>query len=224
MGGERIEQVSVGANGIAGDRAWGVRDVETGMILTGRREPRLLLASAWLPNGRPVIRLDDGREVETSDELSAWLDRPVELVAPGDTPATYEDPRDVERETDWVAWEGPSGSFHDGASVVSMVSTRSLADYDRRRFRQNLILDGADRELDECTLVGHDATVGSVGLHVRKPIDRCIMVTRAQPGLPADLGVLKRLIRERDNLMGVGAEVYRDGTLRVGDALHPVPD
>jgi hypothetical protein len=156
--------------------------------------------------------------------LSSWLDRAVTLVAAGTGPGTFEDTPDIEHERTWVSWQGPAGSFHDGASCVSMVSTASLADYEQQRFRINLILDGADPDHDEELLVGHDVTIGSVGLHVRKPIDRCIMVTRAQPGIAPDLGVLKRVRRERSNTMGVGARVYRDGTLAVGDAIHPVPD
>jgi uncharacterized protein YcbX len=46
--GEQLTQAIVDNDGIRGDRAWGVRDSVTGRILTGRREPRLLLASAHL--------------------------------------------------------------------------------------------------------------------------------------------------------------------------------
>lgn len=224
MGGERVEQVSAGELGILGDRAWAVRDLTNGTILTGRREPRLLMATAALPNGSPTIHTDDGHQLTTAEELSDWLDRPVELVPAGSVPGTYENPLDIDGEDDWVSWQGPIGSFHDGSSRLSMVSTRSLADYDPRRFRINLILDGADDELDEERLVDRDVTIGSVGIHVRKRIDRCIMVARAQPGLDADLSVLKRLIRERENMMGIGAKVYRDGTFAVGDVVHPLPD
>jgi uncharacterized protein YcbX len=224
MGGEQVEQVSVGELGIKGDRAWAIRDVTNGTILTARREPLLLMATAALANGRPTIRLEDGRQLSTDDELSAWLERPVELVPAGSTPGTYENPRDIEREDDWRSWQGPIGSFHDGESRMSMVSTRSLGDHERRRFRLNLVLEGADEDLDEDRLVGHDLTIGSVGIHVRKQIERCIMVTRAQPGIEADRSVLKRVARERGNRMGVGLLVYREGTLAVGDVLHPVPD
>ncbi len=224
MGGERLEQTAVGESGIVGDRAWGVRDEVTGMILTARREPRLLMAQASLPDGWPIISVDGGRQLTSSGELSDWLDRPVELVSARMAPGTFENPRDIDNEDDWVSWQSPVGSFHDSSSCVSMVSIRSLADYEQPRFRINLILDGADDELDEEMLAERDITIGSVGFHVGKPIDRCIIVSRAQPGITADLGILKRLIRERDNLMGIGARVYRDGTLAVGDAIHPLPD
>jgi uncharacterized protein YcbX len=224
MGGERVEQVAVSDTGILGDRAWGVRDEATGLILTGRREPRLLMATAAFRDNVPVVHLADGRELTTAAELSDWLDRPVDLVSANATPGTYENPRDVDLEDDWVSWQGPVGSFHDSPQRVSMVSTASLADYEPKRFRINLILDGADDELSETTLIDRDVTIGSVGLHLRRPIDRCIMITRAQPGIGADRGVLKRLVRVRDNLMGVGAQVYRDGTLAIGDVVHPLPE
>jgi hypothetical protein len=50
------------------------------------------------------------------------------------------------------------------------------------------------------------------------------MVTRAQPGIEADPGVFTRLVREHENRMGVGADVYREGRLAVGDVVHPLPE
>ena len=47
------------------------------------------------------------------------------------------------------------------------------------------------------------------------------MVTRAQPGVERDLGVLKTIIRERDNLLGIGATVGSSGRIDVGDELRP---
>jgi uncharacterized protein YcbX len=218
MMGEQLEVAQLGPHGIAGDRAWAVRDEVTGTILTGRREPRLLTAVARLVDARPVIELPDGRHATSSYELSAWLDRPVEFVQAGSTPGTYENPLDVDGESNWVSWQGPTGSFHDGSSTVSLVSTGTLVDFEPARFRINVILDGEGED----ALVEHDATIGSVGVHVRKPIDRCIMVARAQRGIAADLSVLKRVIAERNNRMGVGATVYRPGTLSLGERLLPV--
>lgn len=221
MAGEPLESTRVIETGIVGDRAWGIRDLASGMILTGRREPRLLMASARLVDGQPVVEVDGGQHVTTSAELSAWLDRPVELVSAGTTPGTFENPLDIDREDDWFSWQGPVGSYHDSASTVSMVTVDSLSGYEPPRFRANLILGGGGDELD---LVGHDVTIGSVGLTVRAPIERCVMVARAQPGIAADIGVLKRVIRERNNVMGVGARAYRDGVLSVGDPVVPVPE
>ena len=44
--GEPLQTATVAAVGIVGDRGWCVRDVATGAVLSAKREPRLLLATA----------------------------------------------------------------------------------------------------------------------------------------------------------------------------------
>jgi uncharacterized protein YcbX len=221
IGGEQLQTAEVDEQGIAGDRSWGVRDDESGMILTARRQPRLLMATATLDADRPVITTVDGARLTTSAEVSQWLERPVTLVAPGSTPPVFEGVSDIDHERDWDTWEGTLGTFHDGRSKLSMVSARSLGEFDRRRFRINLVLDSDDPADDEDALLERDVAVGGVTLFMRKTIERCVMVTRAQPGLPADLGVLKQVIRERANQMGIGAVVTAPGVISVGDTVAP---
>lgn len=217
VGGESLRTAHIGRTGITGDRAWGVRDETTGMILTGRREPRLLMATARINDDRPVITTADGRRHATVSELSAWLDRDVTMVAAGESPGTFENPLDVDTETNWVMWKGPAGSFHDSArTMVSLVSNTSLGAHEPRRFRINLILDGEGED----DLVDQSVSVGEVRLGIRKQIDRCIMVTRAQPGIPSDMQVLKQVVRERGNLMGIGAVVDAPGRVDIGDPVR----
>lgn len=212
MGGERVDAVDVDEHGIRGDRAWGLFDPATAMVLTARREPALLFLSARLVDGRPVITCDAGRELADDDALSAWMGRPVVLRPASAGPATFENPLDAEHETDWVSWQSTGGTYHDGGSKISFVSRRELGDWDPRRFRINLILAGADGDPP-----AGEVAVGTATLRVRRPIDRCVMVTRAQPGLPADRSLLGRLIRERGNRLGTGATVATPGTIAVGD-------
>jgi hypothetical protein len=192
--------------------------------LTARRAPELLFASARMVGAdEVVITLPDGDEISSRDgradeALSAWLGRSVTLVRPGTEGATYENPMDIENETDWISWQGPSWSFHDSAkSMVSIVGAATLGDRDVRRFRSNVVIDG-DGEDD---LVGSSIRLGTAQLEVTKQIDRCIMVTRPQPGLDRDLDVLKTVIRERNNMLSVGALVTGPGHVSVGDDLTP---
>ena len=60
--------------------------------------------------------------------------------------------------------------------------------------------------------------VGPV-LSVSKRIDRCVMVSRPQPGLGKDLDVLRTINREREACLSVGALVEREGPIAVGDAV-----
>lgn len=220
VGGERLAEAEVTPDGIRGDRAWGILDVTTGLVLTARREPALLFLSAvHRADDRPTIACDDGTELDDDDALSRWIGRPVELRSAADGPGTFENPMTVDdatgAERDWFQWQSAGRTFHDGRSTVSFVSRANLGDWDPRRFRANLVLDDGD---------GEDALTGEIGvgtavLTVRKPIERCVMVTRAQPGLPKDLTVLKQVVAERANRLAVGATVATAGVITEGDAF-----
>ncbi|MEZ5166079.1 MAG: MOSC domain-containing protein [Acidimicrobiales bacterium] len=150
-----------------------------------------------------MVRTADGRELRTSDDLSAWLDRPVTLTAAAGRPGgTYEVPLDFENEADWVSWQGPPDAWHDSTRTrVSLVSTATLGDWDVRRFRPNVVLDGEGED----ALVGRSIRIGDVALSVTKPIDRCVIVTRAQPGLDCDLDILRTINRDRGATLAIGA-------------------
>lgn len=219
LGGERLASAHLGEIGIDGDRWWGLVDTSTGNVLTARREPRLLFASARLLDAEHVVvTLPDGTETDDDDALSAWLERPVTLRRAGGEGGRYEAPLDFELDERWVSWQGPGRAWHDSAaSRVSLVSTATLGSWDRRRFRPNIVLDGSGED----DLVGSDVTLGGCRLTLTKQIDRCVMVTRAQPGLERDLDVLRTVNRERASLLAVGALVATEGTVTVGDELRP---
>ncbi|HEX5365676.1 MAG TPA: MOSC N-terminal beta barrel domain-containing protein [Acidimicrobiales bacterium] len=223
MAGERLEQARVGELGIEGDRGFGLVDRDTGIVLTARRVPELLLARPLLDGGRdrPRIELPDGTVTDSDDVLSSWLGRRVELrrPRPGER-GRYEVARNDDRpDGEWVGWEGPAGVFHDSARVqLSLTSEAALGGWDVRRFRPNVVLAGGD----ERDLVHRRVRVGDVELAVVKEIGRCVVVTRAQPGLERDKGVLVRVHRDRGGKLGVGALVRATGTIAVGDAVERV--
>lgn len=215
LGGETVDAAHVDEHGIEGDRAWGLYDPAADRVLTARREPQLLFLSAALVDGHPVVTTD-GEALADDAAISSWLGRPVELRAAGDDTVQFETPRDEEHETDWVSWESGGGTFHDGRSKLSLVGRATLGDWDARRFRINLLVEGSGED----DLSGAVAIGGAV-VQIRRPIERCIMVTRAQPGIDRDLDVLKRLRRERDNRLGIGGVVTTPGTITVGDEVRP---
>ena len=217
MQGEALVEADVDRRGIVGDRHWALVDVATGFTLTGRRQPELLLASATLDGDDVRIVLSDGSTPRTDTDLSDWLGHPVRLEAAGQRGGLFENPVDAEHEDgEWVQWRGPGGSFHDSTRTqLSLVSTTTLRDWDVRRFRPNVVLDG-DGEDD---LVATTIALGSTRLEVMKQIDRCVVVTRPQPALDRDLDVLRTINRERSSYLGVGAVVRESGRIAVGDAL-----
>jgi len=216
LGGERVEASEVSQHGLVGDRAFGLVDEATGHVLTARREPRLLFATARWHDGDVEITVPDNVLLDTDDKLSEWLGRRVRLTRAGAQGGTYENPADSERETDWMSWQGPGHAWHDsGTTRVSLVSTTTLGTWAPQRFRSNVLVEGGGED----ALVGHQVRLGTVVLSVEKLVGRCVMVTRAQPGLEVDREVLRRIHRERDGHLAVGALVIESGTVAEGDRL-----
>ena len=219
--GERLEAAAVTADGLEGDRQFAIYDVETGLGLTGRRVPELLFASARVDaNGSAEITLPDGSVAADDDTLSDWLGRSVALrSAASDAPRRYENVVDFEREptSEWELFEGAERAFHDNPRAqVSLVSTATIGSWDPRRFRANVLLDGEGED----SLVGSRVTLGEATLDVGVRIKRCVMTTRAQAGgIERDLDVLRTIARERGACLAVGALVFGQGTIRVGDML-----
>jgi uncharacterized protein len=222
--GERVEEVEVGPRGLAGDRGWAIFDLDTGFGLTARRAAELLFASARLrPDGTPEITLPDGSVAADDAALSAWLGRRVALRAAADVAGgrRYENPSDTETEAEesWAPFDGSTGAFHDsGSAAVTVVSTGTLDGRERRRFRANVVVDGAGED----DLVGRTVRLGAAELEILVPVPRCVMVTRAQPGgVEIDRDVLRRIHREHGGTLSVGGTVARQGAVRVGDEVVP---
>jgi uncharacterized protein YcbX len=221
--GERLDVAEFGPEGITGDRQWALFDLDTGYGLTARRVPELLFASACLRDDGVEVVLPDGTVTTDDGAISDWLGRRVTLRAAGSAPGRplYESPEDnlAETPTRWHDWQGAPGAFHDNADGrVSLVTTGTLGDWDRRRFRANVVLEGAG----EGGLIGSQVRVGGVVLDVGDPIPRCVMVTRPQPGgIARDTSILKTIHRERGGDLAVAAQVHRAGTVAVGDILEP---
>lgn len=227
MGGETLLDAVVTDLGVEGDRGWGVFDPATGLTLTARRAPQLLMASARLHDGEVVIELPDGREIGEGqdDVLSEWLGQPVELRTAGAEGGRYENPMNVVDESDWIEWNGPPGAFHDSTrSRFTLVSTESLGEWDVRRFRTNIVVDagGEDELVGRQIRIGH-APDGIVA-EVTKRVDRCIMVTRPQPGLERDLSVLTRIRDERELCLSVGCLVSAPGEIGLGAEVEVLAD
>jgi len=223
MQGEELTEATVGEFGIEGDRGWSLVDAASGLNLTARKRPELLYAAARVVDGDVVITLPDGTETNSDDELSSWAGADVELRrADADSAGTFETQADETETGKWYQWTGATGSFHDSrVSPISLVTAGTYRDWDPRRFRINVTLDGSGED----ALVDTPVTVGGATLHVMKQIDRCVMVTRPQPAhgdgpeLERDLSVLKTINAENATFLGVGAIVTTPGRIAVGDQL-----
>lgn len=230
--GEALTGAVVERDGVRGDRCWGIRDGSTGRILTARRRPELLHASASYRDGLPVIELPDGREVAgpgpASDRrLSDWLGAPVSLVTSLGSRAGraeyFEDATDDDSRA--IEWTMPESRFVDAAAllVLTTASLRAAAalqpasSWEPRRFRPNVLVDVPGDGFAEDDWIGRPLRLGAVGLAPTQGCIRCTMVTREQPGIPADREVFRALARHHGATFGVWCDVTAPGELAVGD-------
>lgn len=237
MQGQPVESASVTANGIDGDRQWGVLDQATGRILSAKWEPRLLEASALLAGAELVIKLPTGETLLGAGDavdaaLSGWLGRPVHLLEARarsvGTYALHVDPLDDTSKE--ASWDGPPGRFVDEAAVhvLSAASLRAAAaaagdsgQWERRRFRPNVLVEADGEGFVDDGWVGATLRIGAVELAVDKRTTRCAMVSRAQAGgLASDPEVIRSLRRSHQLKLGVSATVCTPGPVNLGDPVE----
>lgn len=213
MQGERLDAAAMTVLGIEGDRHWGVLDHATGKVLTAKRVPELLYATARLIEGRPVVTLPGDHT-----SVAEWLGRDASVVeAQPDARGTYEIAEDYfDDDSNVISWNGPKGTFHDNnRTMAHLLSIGSIADWDVRRFRPNIVVDGDG----EKALIGSTLRIGGAVLEVVKPTDRCVLTTRPQPGgIERDVQVLKTILGAGGDL-GVGCTVVQAGPIHVGDEV-----
>lgn len=120
------------------------------------------------------------------------------------------------------------GMFFD-LSPLHLLTTGSLAhlarrdpaaDWDVRRFRPNFLIETDTSGLVELAWLGRTLRVGGVVLRCEYPTPRCGMITREQPGLGPDKRVLRTVVREADQNLGVYADVVEPGEVDLGDELE----
>jgi uncharacterized protein YcbX len=216
---------------MVGDRTWGIRDEKTGRILTARRRPPLLAASAVYDDGAPVVTLPDGTVLhgpgrQTDDALSDWLDSAVSLVSSTGAKGRAEFFADATDDSSQaIEFTMPEGRYVDAAPLL-VLTTASLRTGERlhpdgewspRRFRPNVLIDVDGDGWLEDGWVGQRLHAGAVELQPVEPCVRCTMVTRPQPGLDADVDVFRTLARNHRGRFGVWSDVAVPGTLAVGD-------
>ncbi len=128
-----------------------------------------------------------------------------------------------------LEYESPLGTYFDAFPLLVMTSstlsslTEALPDsvVDVRRFRPNLVVETGDEPgYPERDWVGRTLRIGPAVLEVVVGCPRCVMVTREiDEGTPQDRTLLRYVVRELDQDVGVYARVLRAGPVAVGDEV-----
>jgi uncharacterized protein YcbX len=265
MMGERLDSVSLGAEGVVGDRTWAVRDEVRGGIRGAKKLHGLMRFAARYTSEPPAdtvidaeITLPDGTTVSTgaadaSEQVSKALDHPVTLwpLQPKDDLDHYRrgapDTNDAMGELralfalepedplpdlsvfprELREFESPPGTYVDAfpllvmteQSLASLQAALPASVVDVRRFRPSILLSAAGDGYPEQAWLGHRLRIGEATVEVGVGCPRCVMTTLGFADLPPDRGIMRGLVRETSQVLGVYASIVEPGLVRVGDAV-----
>jgi uncharacterized protein YcbX len=196
MAGERLDSISIDANGFVGDRVVQVYD-RHGRIVTARRFPRLLRLKATLgSDGEPRVDGFPWNSREAAERVAAAVEPGVRLRR----------------------FDGPE-RFDVLPLLVCTDSALRMFGRDVRRLRPNLLVDGveegAERAWSGATLGLPDAEIRLADLRAR-----CVMTTYDPDTVQRDPGVLRDIVRRFDGRLCLNAHVVRAGCVTVGDRVE----
>jgi uncharacterized protein YcbX len=129
-----------------------------------------------------------------------------------------------------MQYESPPGTYFDAFPLLLLTdaSLRHLAELapdskiDVRRFRPNLLIRSPEEGFPEIAWEGKRIVVGNATLAVTVACPRCVMITHGFADLPRDPALMRVVVRQADQKLGVYARVEKPGTVRVGDELRLV--
>jgi uncharacterized protein YcbX len=124
----------------------------------------------------------------------------------------------------------PPGTYFDAfplhllttASLAAMARLNPSAIWDARRFRPNFLVEteAGVEGLVEADWTGRTLRLGGQRIKCESPAVRCGMTTHAQGELPKDPSVLRSIVRDAEQNLGVYASALGSGRVNVGDAVE----
>ena len=123
----------------------------------------------------------------------------------------------------------PLGTFFD-AFPLHLLTTASLreiaahnpgADFDVRRFRPNILIESEDSVSGfvEADWRGREIAIGDSRIALTIPTMRCVMTTLEQQGLRKDSTVLRTIVRDAAQNLGIYANVAQSGKIVLDDPV-----
>jgi uncharacterized protein YcbX len=132
-------------------------------------------------------------------------------------------------------FESPPGTYYDAfplmvmseAALAALAAALPGSNVDVLRFRPSLVVDTGDGGADASTpghpefdWTGRRATIGGATIEFGAPCPRCVMVTREVGNdIPADRAVLRHIVRDLDQNLGIYATIVTPGAIREGEAM-----
>lgn len=183
---------------------------EPGAALVGRlaqyRPARRLLQWAIVRGGAAKeLRESFGREPD--EPLPDFADVPGTVFEYYTPPGTYFDLYPIHVLT--------------SSTLQRLSALNPKAIWDVRRFRPNVVIDTESmRGALEDDWVGRTVRIGAFALKGEMPTIRCAMTMHAQADLPRDSSVLRTIVRESRQCVGLYGSVAAPGRVSVGDPVE----
>ncbi|MEI8237945.1 MAG: MOSC domain-containing protein [Actinomycetota bacterium] len=131
-----------------------------------------------------------------------------------------------------MEYETPPGTFYDCYPLMLMTTSAlrsiqtALPDsvIDVRRFRPSIVVDTGDLDgHPEFEWTGRHFAIGTAVIEVKNDCPRCASLTKElAPDIPADRAILRHVVRDLGQAVGVYCTVVTPGTIAVGDELRPI--
>jgi uncharacterized protein YcbX len=226
LAGEPLQTISLGREGAAGDRLYGLVDVASGEVAAPDRNAK------WHPVPRIRTRLSDDGRLEIAVPGGDWLAAPGpecdrELTAflgfeaairpfAGEGPPGYDGPLTAAR------YKKAPVHLLTTASLARLKALHPAANPDPRRFRPSILVDMPEIEgaFPESGWLGRRIAIGEVELTVSEPCRRCGFTIIAQDGFDTDPDILRTLVRHNAHNIGVYCSVDRPGDLELNAPLR----
>lgn len=222
-GGEKLESADLDTNGIAGDRLWGLADLESNAVAnpSERRWRRTPEIGARTASEGLEVRMpgEDWRPADTPQARAA-LTRHFGFAV-GIRPHP---PFAMEADAESVAPRYRRANLH----ILTTASMEALGALipagsvvDARRFRPNLVVRTTDglSGLVEHDWVGRDLAIGGAVVRVAEPCSRCAFTTLAQGDLPFDRSILSAIVSHGGGGFGVYCTVLEPHRIGAGDPV-----
>ena len=125
-------------------------------------------------------------------------------------------------------FESPPGTHHDCWPLMVMTTSaiRAMQEalphsvIDINRFRPSIVIDTDEPGHPEFTWTGKKAQIGSATIEFLEPCPRCVMITRRiNDNIPEDRAILRHVVRDLNQNVGVYARVLTPGTIALHDSM-----
>ena len=125
-------------------------------------------------------------------------------------------------------YESPPGTYFDAfplllmsrSALHSLQTHRAQSQFDLRRFRPNILVDGADGGFPEDLWAGKTARIGEATLKFEMACPRCVMTTHGFDNLTRDPGIMRAIVNANAGNLGIYATVIEPGCISTGDTLE----